>query len=561
MNILLLLLLILSYLTFIVTSISTSKIHNGNRMLSVGVKARLQTNKFSTGLTMVQSPKKVPYGVSCFEDIVKNNFVYFDRTAAMKDIEDSGYYLKIWRPRRSGKSLFCDQLALYYDKQKALKAEKVRKCYLRNEIFLHRFSHENFDKSKYLQAFENTYIGQNPTPNRSSFLILYFSFSNVDTAGSLRDNFRDHVNRRIEDFSKRYKDILKEDIEINYHNHVDSMEQLFDVVGRADEEVYLIVDEYDSFANRLLLEIDTTVPDLGRAQYKSDVADKESLLRTFGNVLKTATRTVLKRMFFTGVTPMAFSDGLSSLNMVQDISDNPKFESLFGFSEDEVKLGLEQILPGKPTTEFIDTHLEIMRDNFNGYRFNTQQVARVFNPQMCLYYMNSLKVFGKPPVPLLDANIADPADNMAQFLVRNYRGTESVGVLELLRYKVGFPVDIAREVQTFRTSQLFDVATVDSALLALAYHHGYLTYCDPIDPIRLGCLVSPNKVYQEMFLDAIFSAKADVITKNILGTEEATSSDGLRKKIFSALKGKISDSLIDKILDLLGKRLFKLYYI
>jgi hypothetical protein len=45
---------------------------------------------------------------------------------------------------------------------------------------------------------------------------------------------------------------------INTQNHLNSIENLFDAVRRAKEKVYLIVDEYDSFANRLLLEIDTT---------------------------------------------------------------------------------------------------------------------------------------------------------------------------------------------------------------------------------------------------------------------------------------------------------------
>ena len=53
---------------------------------------------------------------------------------------------------------------------------------------------------------------------------------------------------------------------INTQNHLNSIENLFDVVRRAKEKVYLIVDEYDSFANRLLLEIDTTSSDLGLGQ-------------------------------------------------------------------------------------------------------------------------------------------------------------------------------------------------------------------------------------------------------------------------------------------------------
>lgn len=44
--------------------------------------------------------------------------------------------------------------------------------------------------------------------------------------------------------------------------------------------------------------------------------------------------------------PKAFSDGLSSLNMVKDISNSPEYEMLFGFTEDEIKVGLENVIPG-----------------------------------------------------------------------------------------------------------------------------------------------------------------------------------------------------------------------
>ena len=69
--------------------------------------------------------KKIPYGISSFEQIVEENFIFFDRTKAIEKLENAGSYLAIWRPRRSGKSLFCSQLALYYDKGEIL--TKVRK--------------------------------------------------------------------------------------------------------------------------------------------------------------------------------------------------------------------------------------------------------------------------------------------------------------------------------------------------------------------------------------------------------------------------------------------------
>jgi hypothetical protein len=90
------------------------------------------------------------------------------------------------------------------------------------------------------------------------------------------------------------------------------MENLFDAAKRAEEKNYLIVDDYDSINNRLLLDVDNFF----RSWPQSSLP--EAMLRSFGNVLKTA---VIDRiLLFIGLTLMAFSDWQSSsLNMVMDL--------------------------------------------------------------------------------------------------------------------------------------------------------------------------------------------------------------------------------------------------
>ena len=57
-----------------------------------------------------------PYGVSDWKDIKSTNAFYVDKTMYIQELERAGKYLKIWRPPRFGKSLFCQQLQFYYDK-------------------------------------------------------------------------------------------------------------------------------------------------------------------------------------------------------------------------------------------------------------------------------------------------------------------------------------------------------------------------------------------------------------------------------------------------------------
>ncbi|RYH05672.1 hypothetical protein EON65_44055 [archaeon] len=68
------------------------------------------------------------------------------------------------------------------------------------------------------------------------------------------------------------------------------------------------------------------------------------LLRTFGNTVEVAsTAGAIGRMFFTGITPMAFAGTLSGLNMVDDISDYPAFSTLMGLIRKDLEDALDKM--------------------------------------------------------------------------------------------------------------------------------------------------------------------------------------------------------------------------
>ena len=59
--------------------------------------------------------KKIPYGVSDFNDFKVKNLYYVDKTRFIRDIEEKGNFLFLIRPRRFGKSLFQGIMEAYYD--------------------------------------------------------------------------------------------------------------------------------------------------------------------------------------------------------------------------------------------------------------------------------------------------------------------------------------------------------------------------------------------------------------------------------------------------------------
>ena len=65
-----------------------------------------------------------PYGIASWKDIKTSGMFYADKTHFIKELEDAGRFLKSFRSRRMGKSVFCDMLDLYYDK--ANSSEDVR---------------------------------------------------------------------------------------------------------------------------------------------------------------------------------------------------------------------------------------------------------------------------------------------------------------------------------------------------------------------------------------------------------------------------------------------------
>jgi hypothetical protein len=352
-------------------------------------------------------------------------------------------------------------------------------------------------------------------------------------------------------FISKYSNNLGTAVEkiIDPNDHLVTLTNLFFAVTRANEEIYLIVDEYDSFANRLLMEIDTTTSDLGYARYKESVADKESFLRTFGNVLKHGTEIgAIDRMYFTGVAPVAFCDSLSSLNMVRDISMDKKFESTFGFTESEVRLALGNVFSTNNGTE-MESHFNIMKANFNGYRFNKDQSSGIFNFQMVLYYLQLLQENGTPPEPLLDPNIAIPSDNVASYLINNYRGLDSLGALDFVLNSEGLKSNM---LVAFRSQDLFDKQKVDDSLRSLAYYHGYLTFSDPSKQQLKELLVCPNEVYKTIFVETIKAEYINGLLKkpnSWLVTVKDSMDKAAQKKILERLKDVALSSLFKEILN------------
>eukprot|EP01039_Chlorochromonas_danica_P006636 gene6636-7329_t len=276
----------------------------------------------------------------------QKQFVYVDRTKAIAQLDAETVHSCLWSPRRTGKTLLVNQLALWHDKAIT---EKER-----------------------TELFSGTYIGQNPSCEAGRYLVLAMDFSKVRGV-NITASFTEVVNASVSKFSKKYRKagLLDEDVTISDNDFTSSLSNLATVVELSGHKLSLIVDEVDSFANRLLVQV-SREKGLDNSGYHEFVKKEGSVLRDFGRVVKAESSTCIERMFFTGVMPVAWSDAFSSLNTVEDLTHTNAFQNTLGFKSSEIEELLVLLFPGMDPEER-GMHLESIRNKCNGYRRSSAQ--------------------------------------------------------------------------------------------------------------------------------------------------------------------------------------------
>ena len=164
--------------------------------------------------------KKLPYGISNYEQLITENYYYVDKTKYIEQLENiPERNIVFLRPRKFGKTLFTSTLEYYYDINATEKFEKL---------------------------FSNTYMGKNPTPLKNSYHILRFNFSGIDTSSEENTikGFKNEVVSSIDYFIKKYKLDFFVNIEDEAENIMSNLFKAFDI-QKNNEKIYVIIDEYD----------------------------------------------------------------------------------------------------------------------------------------------------------------------------------------------------------------------------------------------------------------------------------------------------------------------------
>ncbi len=398
---------------------------------------------------------KLPYGISNFEKLRKEEYLYIDKTDFIERIERlSSNYLFFIRPRRFGKSLFLSTLANYYD--------------LNN-------------KDRFEDLFANLYIGKNPTELKTSYFILKLNFSglNTDNKERLRESFRLNLINSIRDSLNIYQNYFENISEIEKKLETTQdikavFEYFLKAVKQENGKIYLIIDEYDHFANDIIA--------MGDSNFYRKIIRATGFVRDFYETVKIGTESVIDRIFITGISPIMLDELTSGFNIATNLTLNKIFNGMLGFTETEVKNIIKLLELDDQKEKLLDK----LQKNYDGYLFSKNAQQTLYNPDMILNFFNQWLMTGNYPEKLIDDNVRTDYGRLNR-LIANEKNRQ---VVEGILADEGITTDI---VTRFSFDRMYD----QEYFVSLLYYMGLLTIKgERYGKIRLSI---PNHVTRVIF--------------------------------------------------------------
>ena len=323
---------------------------------------------------MSNNYKLIPYGISNFKQVIRENKYLVDKTMFFEKMERAGNFLFLVRPRRFGKSLFLDMLETYYDIN---------------------------EKDHFQEYFKGMYVERHPTAERGTFQVLHLDFSQVGSdLDRLEDNFNIYCSQVVEQFVKAYQQYygpgFAEEV-MRLETGSQKLTQISLEARRRDFKLYLIVDEYDNFTNNVLNV-------RGQKAYH-DLTHGTGFYRDVFKVFKP----MFDRIIMLGVSPITLDDLTSGYNIALNMTIDPRFNQMLGFSEDEVRQMIryyKEVGAIKPelTEDGIIADIKPWYDNYCFAEDSYDKEPSMFNSDMVCYYMSTLVNTGNRPKEMVDPN-------------------------------------------------------------------------------------------------------------------------------------------------------------
>jgi len=294
--------------------------------------------------------KAIPVGIENFEDIIKDNYYYVDKSMLIEDILVNRAAVTLFtRPRRFGKTLNMSMIKYFFDVRNK---DENRKLFEGLKIFGSEYMREQgkypviFVSLKDLRAdtWEDTF------ENLKSFISdLYAEFEDMREIMNKRDKIK---------FDKIFYEEEKGDYET-------SLKLLSNYIYKYyGKKVIILIDEYDA----------PIINAFDKGYYNEAI----NFFQVFySSALKT--NDSLKYGILTGITRIIKEGIFSGLNNLKvDTILNKKYSEYFGLLESEVIKMLDYFE--------MKYKIEEVKEWYNGYIFGDK---RVYNPWSIINYVDN----------------------------------------------------------------------------------------------------------------------------------------------------------------------------
>ena len=271
--------------------------------------------------------RRYPVGIQTFSRIIREGYVYVDKTDLVWQLTNYAKFIFLSRPRRFGKSLLTTTLESYFRGEKEL-----------------------FEGLKIMQLEQEW----------QQIPVIHLDLSSVKGKENAED-----LRRSLALMLSRLDCYIENPKEVTPGEILEGM--IRRLYSETSQQVVVLVDEYDA-------------PLLGVMHDNELLDSMRQVMMEFYQTLK-ASEAMIKFCFITGVTRLSQVSIFSTLNNLTNISLLPKFSALCGITEQELHSAL---LPDiEMLAECYECTSEKMKDilktRYDGYHFS-EKSPDIYNP-------------------------------------------------------------------------------------------------------------------------------------------------------------------------------------
>ena len=279
--------------------------------------------------------KEITSSTSDFEDLIKGNYLYVDKTEFIWNLVKSykGVYFMA-RPRRFGKSLTVSTLETIFEGKK--------------ELF------------KGLAIYNKDY-------DWPTYPVIHLDFANFKS--SKPEKIEAFLNDKLTMVAEKFK------LELKGASSATRFENLINDIFAKHGKVVILVDEYD----KPILE------SLGEPHLK----DVLETLKAFYTCIKSADKNE-RFVFITGVSKFSHVSLFSGMNNPTDLTMRSEYATMFGYTEKEFESYFAEYIDVafQKLNMSRDEFLQAMKKMYDGYRFS-KNAETVYNPVSVARFFDS----------------------------------------------------------------------------------------------------------------------------------------------------------------------------